>query len=68
MDEIKEWRVQNCRAKVCNYLMLHNVAFFFSERDSLTFTAPVSFLDKMTYDLKVAYGCGKINIIEQPNK
>lgn len=68
MDEIKEWQVQNYRTKACNYLMLYKVAFSFNDEDGLTFTAPLSFVNKMTYSLKVAYGCGEINIIEQPNK
>lgn len=64
MDEIKEWQALNYRTKVCNYLMLYSVAFSYSEENGLVFTAPGSFVDKMTHDLKVAYGCGKISIVE----
>lgn len=68
MNNIKEFRVLNYRTKVCNYLMLHNVAFSFSEENGLAFTAPGDFVKKMTYDLRVAYGCEKINIIEFSTK
>ncbi len=64
MDEIKEWQAPNYRTTVCNYLMLHNVAFSFSEESGLVFTAPDFFVKNMRYSLKVSYGCDKIKINE----
>ncbi len=64
MDEIKEWEAQNYRAKVCSYLMLHKVAFSYSEETGLVFTAPDLFVEEMLYRLKVSYGCRNIRITE----
>lgn len=64
MDEIKQWEALNYRTKVCNYLMLYNISFFFSESAGLRFTAPAAFVEKMIYSLKVSYGCEKIRISE----
>lgn len=65
MDEIKEWQAPNYRSRVCNYLMLHKVAFSFNEENGLTFTAPDFFVERMLYSLKVSYGCDKIRITEK---
>lgn len=64
MDEIKEWRADNYGSKVCGYLMLQKVSFSYTEESGLVFTAPRSFVDKMTYSLKVSYGCSKIRFTE----
>lgn len=64
METIKEFKVLNYGSTVCHYLMLHKVAFSFCEEDGLIFAAPEYFVEKMTYALRVAYGCKKINIIE----
>ncbi len=64
METIKEWQAPNYRTTVCNYLMLHNVAFSFSEESGLVFTAPDFFVKNMLYSLKVSYGCRKIRITE----
>ena len=64
MDEIKEWKADNYRSKVCGYLMLQNIPFSFSEESGLVFTAPSFFVGKMVYSLKVSYGCAKIKIID----
>lgn len=64
MEEIKEWQASNYRTTVCNYLMLLNVAFSFSEESGLVFTAPDFFVKNMRYSLKVSYGCDKIKINE----
>ncbi len=64
MDEIKEWKAQSHRATVCSYLMLHKVAFSYSEETGLVFTAPDFFVERMLYSLKVSYGCRNIRITE----
>lgn len=46
MDEIKEWKADNYRSKVCGYLMLQNIPFSFSEESGLVFTAPSFFVEK----------------------
>lgn len=68
MDEIKEWKAENYLNTVCHYLLREHVAFSYSEERGLVFTAPVSFVCSMRYNLQVAYACGKIQINELSKK
>jgi hypothetical protein len=64
-DEIKEWKTRNVKHKVAFMLMSDGVSFHYNEEDGIVFSAPESYVKKMTYRLMICYGCIRRPVIEE---
>ena len=64
-DKTKKWQTQSNKDKVCFYLITRGVAFHYTEKSGIVFSAAPPFVERMSDALVTVYGCSLRPIIEE---
>ena len=64
-NEIKEWKTQSAKHKVCVLLMADGTAFSYDEENGITFAAPEEYVKRMIRRLMNSYGVSVRPIITE---
>lgn len=56
-ETLKEWRTQSVKHKLAAVLIMDGVSFCYTEEDGIVFSAPESYVARLTRRLMNCYGC-----------